>query len=224
MAEATIIIGNKNYSSWSFRGWLIARHAGLALREILIPLGRPETRAEILQHSPSGRVPCLIHGGTKVWETLSIGEYLAEAFPDSGLWPRDRAARIHARNISNEMHAGFPTLRTSMPMNVRATLPGKGRRGNVALLDRDIERIGAIWRETRETYGRRSAGDEGYLFGSFTIADAMFAPVVSRFHTYGVRLDATCDEYVARMLKNAHVADWFEASRREPLDMPDKNL
>lgn len=225
MSEATLVIGNKNYSSWSLRGWLMARKAGLDFDEILIPLGRPDTRARILEHSPSGRVPCLSHGSMRVWETLSIGEYLAELFPFASLWPEDRLARSHARSVSAEMHAGFATLRTSMPMNVRAALPGKGRdRGNRDLLERDINRIRDLWREARDRYGRKHLADQGYLYGHFTIADAMYAPVVFRFNTYDIELDGACRAYVDVMLRNNLMREWADAAAREPLDMPDKNL
>ena len=224
MSSATLIIGNKNYSSWSFRGWLMARRAGLELTEILVPLGRPETRARILEKSPSGRVPCLIHDGPPVWDSLAIGEYLAETFPQAGLWPADRQARIHARAISNEMHAGFPTLRTSMPMNVRAILPGKGRRGDAALLARDIARIQEIWCDARTRFGAKHTRDEGFLYGHFTIADAMYVPVVSRLHTYAVDIDDVSRAYCARILADRLVREWFTAAASEPFDMPDKNL
>lgn len=225
MPDARLVIGNKNYSSWSLRAWLMARHAGLDFEEEIVVLGQPDTRRRILERSPSGRVPCLVHEGHVVWETLSIGEYLAESFPDRRLWPVDLDARIHARNVCSEMHAGFATLRTALPMNARANLPGKGRdRGDARLLERDIGRITAIWSEARERFGSRTARDEGYLYGTFTIADAMYAPVVLRFQTYAVALAGAAATYFEVMTGHPPLVEWVEAARGEPYVMEDKDL
>ena len=149
MAEFTLVIGNKNYSSWSLRGWLMARAAGIEFDEVVIPLDRPETQAAIRKHSPSGRVPVLLHRGLAIWESLAIAEYLNDLKPEAALWPTAAAARAHARSISAEMHAGFMDLRENMPMNIRASFPGKGMTPGVRA---DVERIGWIWRDTRKRF------------------------------------------------------------------------
>jgi len=210
MGDIAIVIGNKNYSSWSLRGWLALKGTGVAFEEILIPLLRqPTTRSELRQHSPSGKVPVLKHKGTIVWESLAIGEYLADVYPAAKLWPADLAARAHARAVSAEMHAGFVALRTNMPMDMRASHPG---RGLTAEVQSDIDRIGAIWRECRERYGRGGP----YLFGDFTVADAMYAPVASRFTTYGVGLDPVCEAYRKTVMEHPALETWYAAARREP--------
>ena len=212
MTDLTIILGNKNYSSWSLRAWLALVATGAAFDEIVIPLWLDGTKERILAHSPSGKVPALRHGDVVVWESLAICEYLAEAFPDAGLWPADPAARAVARSISHEMHAGFMALRRAMPMNCRAAMPGKGMADGVAA---DIDRIQAIWRDCRGRFG--SDGD--LLFGEFTIADAMFAPVASRFRTYEVVLEDIAQAYVDA-LHALHalpaMRTWLAAAEAEP--------
>ena len=210
MADIAIVIGNKNYSSWSLRGWLALKATGIAFEEILIPLLRqPDTRRERLRHSPSGKVPVLKHNGTTVWESLAIGEFLADAYPAAKLWPADLAARAHARAVSAEMHAGFSALRTDLPMDMRNSYPGKGL---AAEAQADIDRVGAIWRECRTRYGRSGP----YLFGHFTVADAMYAPVASRFTTYGVRLDPVCEAYRKSVTDLPAFQEWYAAAKREP--------
>ena len=209
MAEFTIYIGNKNYSSWSFRAWLIAKLAGIAFDEVLIPLYQPQSRGEILRHTPSGKVPVLEHGAVAVWESLAIGEYLAEIFPQMGFWPKDPAARAHARAISNEMHAGFLPLRRHFPMNMRSVFD----REIVPEAQGDIDRITSLWRDCRQRFG----GGGNFLFGSFSIADAMFAPVVSRFRTYKLRLDAVSEAYAAAMTAWPAYQEWLAAARNEPM-------
>ena len=209
MSRMVLVIGNKNYSSWSFRGWLMVTHAGAAFDEVRIVLDEPATKQRILEHSPAGRVPVLRDGEVTVWESLAIGEYLAERFPAARLWPEDPEARAHARAVSAEMHAGFATLREAMPMNCRAHLPGKGRAPGV---EHDIARIVALWRHCRERYG--AGGD--MLFGEFGIADAMFAPVVTRFVTYGVALDSVAREYADAVWALPAVEAWVAAARAEP--------
>src|SRR3954468_17961404 len=184
MAEFTVVIGNKNYSSWSLRGWLMARIAGIEFDEIVIPLDLPDTQTAIRKHSPSGRVPVLLHRGLAVWESLAIGEYLNDLKPEAGLWPAagagggpPRAAPPHARAISTEMHAGFPELRDKMPMNIRASYPGKGMTPAVR---GEIERITGLWRDCRKRFSAAFDKDEGFLFGTIGAADAMYAPVVTR--------------------------------------------
>lgn len=205
----TLVVGNKNYSSWSMRPWLVLKKSGAAFEEVVIPLDRPETRAEIFKHSPSGFVPTLKDDELTIWESLAICEYLAEKFPEAALWPTDPSARAIARSVSNEMHSGFSALRTNMPMNVRGNLPGKGRAPGV---QEDINRISAIWRDCRTRFGQSGP----YLFGAFSIADAMYAPVCSRFVTYQVDLDADAKAYVNTMWADPAMAAWVESARREP--------
>lgn len=205
----TLVVGNKNYSSWSMRPWLVLKKSGAAFEEIVIPLDRPETRAEIFKHSPSGFVPTLKDDELTIWESLAICEYLAEKLPDANLWPKDPSARAIARSVSNEMHSGFSALRTNMPMNVRGNLPGKGRAPGV---QEDINRISAIWRDCRTRFGQNGP----YLFGAFSIADAMYAPVASRLVTYQVDLDADAKAYVNTLWSDPAMAAWVEGARREP--------
>ena len=182
MTQLTLVIGNKNYSSWSLRPWLVMKQAGLDFTEIRIALDTPTTYQAIRHYSPSGRLPVLQHDDTTVWESLAICEYIAERFAPH-LWPEDIAARAIARSISAEMHAGFQHLRENMPMDCRTRLCLFGMNPS---LQADIERVMKIWHECRQHFG----SDDDFLFGQFSIADAMFAPVVSRFITYDVQLDA----------------------------------
>jgi glutathione S-transferase len=209
MAEFTIYIGNKNYSSWSLRGWLMLKQVGVPFEEQVIPLYEPGSRAEILRHSPSSKVPALVHGAVTVWESLAIGEYLAERFPEAKLWPADLATRAVARSLSLEMHAGFQELRRHFPMNMRSTFD----RAIIPEAQGDIDRITALWHECRQRYGKN--GD--FLFGHFSIADAMYAPVVSRFRTYKVALDAECEAYTAAVTASPAYQDWLTAARHEPM-------
>jgi len=213
MAEFTLVVGNKNYSSWSMRGGLMVRAAGIDCDEIVIPLDRPETQAAIRKHSPSGRVPVLLHRGLAIWESLAIAEYLNDLKPEATLWPSSAAARAHARSISAEMHAGFLDLRTHMPMNIRSSFPGKGMTPGVRT---DIERITSMWRDCRKRFGGAFPKDDGFLFGTFGAADAMYAPVVTRFRTYGVTLDADSEAYAAAVLAHPAVKEWIDAAANEP--------
>jgi glutathione S-transferase len=210
MADFTIYIGNKNYSSWSLRAWLMVKAAGIAFDEVLIPLYEPQSRTELLRHSPSGKVPALEHGETVVWESLAIGEYLAERVPAAGLWPADAAARALARAVSAEMHAGFANLRRNLPMNMRSVFAG---REIIPEMQADLDRIGAIWRDCRRRYG---AGG-GYLFGAFTIADAMFAPVVSRLRTYRIGFDDEAQAYADSLWATPALQEWVAAAHNEPM-------
>ncbi len=203
-----IILGSKNLSSWSLRPWLVLKQTGELFEEIVVPLDRPDTKEKILAHSPSGRVPCLRDGETTVWDSLAICEYLNEKFPAARLWPADPIARAVARSVSAEMHSGFQALRTNMPMRVRDSLPGKGIADGV---QGDIDRIFDIWRDARRRFGWEGP----YLFGAFSIADAMFAPVVTRFRTYGVPLDDACGAYAEAMWRLPAMQEWVEAARRE---------
>jgi len=208
MAGATLTISSKNYSSWSLRGWLLCKMADLDFVEERMPSDDPSTRAELLLLSPSFLVPCLKHGGISVWDTLAIGEYLHELRPKAGLLPDSRAARAHCRSIAGEMHSGFSNLRAALPMNLKAHHPGfKVWAGAQA----DIDRIVAIWRQCLSTY-------EGpFLFGrQISLADAMYAPVCTRFQTYDVALDADCAAYKARILKLPFMVDWMTAAQDEP--------
>ncbi len=201
-----LIIGNKNYSSWSLRAWLAARAAGVTFGEIDIPLFIPGSRERILSHSPSGKVPCLIDHGLAVWDSLAIGEYLAEKAPQ--LLPQDAAARAVARAVTAEMHSGFQQLRAHMPMNIRKDYRGHGHTPEV---DAEIARIVAIWNDCRKRFG---AGGP-YLFGQFSLADAAFAPVCFRFQTYGVAPEGAAGEYLATMLAHPFMQQWEAAARAE---------
>ena len=202
-----LIIGNKNYSSWSLRAWLAAREGGFNFEEIRIPLFIPGSRERILSHSPSGKVPCLIDGETVVWDSLAICEYIAETVP--ALWPEDRKARAEARSISAEMHSGFGALRHAMPMNIRASTPYKKHQAYVIS---DIARLTAIWESCRSRYGK----DGPFLFGKFSIADAMFAPVVWRFQTYAVELPPVSRAWVETIRTLPAMEEWRASALAEP--------
>lgn len=204
----TLIIGNKNYSSWSLRPWLLLKHVGIPFTEVRIPLYTPNTNANILKYSPAGKVPALQVGDITIWESLAICEYVAEQFPDKHLWPRDTAARAQARSIACEMHAGFAALRQHMSMNCRKRLPGKGHTPEV---HKDIERIRAIWNDCRTRYG----GGGAFLFGAFTIADAMYAPVALRFVTYEVQLDPVAAAYVRTLTALPALRQWLAEAEAE---------
>jgi glutathione S-transferase len=209
MADIAIVVGNKNYSSWSLRGWLALKATGVDFDAIVIPLRQPNTKAEYLRHSPAGKVPILKHKGVTVWESLAICEFLAETYPSAKLWPADPVPRALARSVSAEMHGGFEVLRNNMPMDMRASKPGKGMADGVQA---NIDRVTTIWRECRERHGKGGP----YLFGHFTMTDAMFAPVVSRFVTYGVKLDPVSAAYRDAMWAMPAMKEWVEAAKREP--------
>ena len=213
MADFTLVIGNKNYSSWSLRGWLMARIAGIDFEEVMVPLDLPDTAASIKKHSPSGKVPVLMHRSLAVWESLSIAEYLNDLKPEAGLWPAAVAARAHARSVSAEMHAGFAELRGNMPMNIRASYPGKGMTPAVRA---DIERITGLWRDCRKRFAGAAPKDDGFLFGAIGAADAMFAPVVTRFRTFGVQLDSDAEAYCTAIMAYPALKEWIADARNEP--------
>jgi glutathione S-transferase len=205
----TLVLGNKNYSSWSFRPWIAMRVAGLQFSEVVIPLYEPGSREKILKYSPAGKVPVLIDGETTIWESLAILEYLAEKFPDAGLWPRDTAARAHARTISNEMHGGFAPLRRACPMNM--WLPPKARPQTAEVME-NARRIDAIWTDSRARFGKGGP----FLFGAFGAADAMYAPVVSRFHSYGIEVGKSARDYMAAVMALPAWKEWEAAGAKEP--------
>ncbi|KAB2918363.1 MAG: glutathione S-transferase family protein [Hyphomicrobiaceae bacterium] len=215
MAKATLTISSKNYSSWSLRGWLLCKLAGLEFDEEVASLDDPSTRAELLLLSPSFLVPCLTHDGVKVWDTLAIAEYLAEAMPAAGLLPSERTARAHCRSICGEMHSGFYNLRSALPMNLKAHHPGfKVWAGAQA----DIERVLAIWRASLEASGGP------YLFGKLSMADAMYAPVCTRFITYDVKLDAQSAAYCRAIMSWSAMEEWVAAAKAEPDELEELDV
>jgi glutathione S-transferase len=207
VAKATLTISSKNYSSWSLRGWLLVRFAALEFKEVMISPDDADARKEILLLSPSILVPCLTHDGIKVWDTLAIAEYLHEIKPKTGLLPAEREARAHCRAVCGEMHSGFACLRGALPMNLKRRFPGHKV---WARAQGDIERITTIWRECLARYGGP------YLFGKRTMADAMYAPVVTRFVTYDVAVDKRCSAYGELIMKMPEMIEWIAAAKREP--------
>ena len=211
--KPTLVIGNKNYSSWSLRPWLLMKHRGVAFDEVRLPLDTPEFARGVARWSPSGRVPVLHDGALVVWDSLAICEYVSEAFLDGGGWPSDPGARAVARAASAEMHSGFAALRNSLPLNCRRkatefAVPSDAQR--------DIGRIEHIWRECRARYGEGGP----FLFGAFSIADAMYAPVVLRFRTYGVRGDDVARRYGETLMSLAALREWLAAAEAEGLPLP----
>ncbi len=220
-----LVVGDKNYSSWSLRPWLVMRMFASEFEEINVDIYNPGTRERILEHSPSGKVPALIDDDLIIWDTLAIIEYLAERHPDFAIWPKNREARAMARAVSAEMHSGFDALRSEMPMDMNSSKPAANVSKDVA---RDITRIVDIWRMCRERYGSSNSEAVGpkkgasgsYLFGDFCAADAMFAPVTSRFHTYGVDLgawgdDGTAQAYCDAILSLPAIVEWTQAGEKE---------
>ena len=215
MATAVLTISSKNYSSWSLRGWLLCKMAGLDFHEEVMSSDDPSTRAELLLLSPSFLVPCLVHDGVKVWDTLAIAEYLAEIRPEAGLLPKDLAARAHCRAVAGEMHSGFHNLRSALPMNLKGHFPNfsvwTGAQG-------DIERVCTIWRECLDTYGGP------YLFGGLSLADAMYAPVCTRFLSYDVKLDSDCAGYCETISNWPAMQEWTEAAKLEPEELEELDV
>lgn len=209
MARLHLVIGNRNYSSWSFRPWIAMRQAGLDFTDEVIPLDRRDTRKRILAHSGAGRVPVLYHDRLKVWESLAIIEYVAETFPEAGIWSKAKAARAMARTVAAEMHAGFAALRNACPMNMRR-MPSR------FAVDRavktDVRRIEALWAECRAAHGKGGP----FLFGKFSAADAMYAPVVNRLNVYGFRVGAATRDYMQAMMALPAWQEWEEGARAEP--------
>ena len=215
-AESAILtISSKNYSSWSLRGWLMCQIAGLQVEEQVVSLDDPDNRAELLLLAPSMLVPRLDHDGCRIWDVIAIGEYLAETFPDSGLLPENRQARAHCRSISGEAHSGFYNLRSALPMNLRAKYPNfKVFAGALA----DIERIETIWAECIERWGGP------FLFGEPTMADAMFAPLCTRFDTYGVAISDVSQNYCRTIMNWAPMRAWIDAAHAEPDDFEELDM
>lgn len=204
----TLVIGNKNYSSWSLRPWLFLKHHAIPFEEVRIPLYRGDSPSRIAAYSPSGKVPVLLDGVTTVWDSLAILEYLAERFPESGGWPEAPSERARARSLAAEMHAGFPALRTHCSMNCRRP---PARKELPEAVHKDVARIGQIWQDCRERYA-----EEGpWLFGRFTIADAMYAPVALRFWTYRLDAGPAAEQYAATVLGHPAMAEWIAAGKAE---------
>jgi glutathione S-transferase len=212
MSEFHLVMGNKNFSSWSLRPWILMTHLGVEFRETILPLDTPQFKDEIARYSPSCRVPVLLHDGLTLWDSLAICEYIAELTGRG--WPADRTARAVARSVSAEMHSGFANLRAQWPMNAAA----RNRRTPMTpVLEADIERIEEIWNDCRSRFGK-SGGP--WLFGEYSIADAMYAPVVLRFNTYGAPLTATARWYVAAALEDPALQKWLLAAKSETWTVP----
>src|SRR6478609_8669686 len=210
MPLTTLTISSKNYSSWSMRGWLLAKLAGLPFEEVVIPVDDPAMRAEILLLAPSILVPCLRHEGATVWDTLAIADYLNEVRPDAGLLPADRIQRAHCWSICGEIHSGFTTLRASLPVNLKGHFPGFKIWSRAQA---DIDRVCTIWRECLGVSGGP------FLFGERTMADAMYAPVVTRFMTYDVKLEPKLAAYARTIMSMPEMVEWIDAARAEPADI-----
>ncbi|WP_293801835.1 glutathione S-transferase family protein [uncultured Bosea sp.] len=206
-----LLIGNKCYSSWSLRAWLLMRATGIAFTEQLVLLDEPGFKEAVFAAAPDsgGTVPTLVDGEIAVWETLAICEYLHDTQPQAGIWPRDKAARAHARAISSEMHAGFTALRSACPMNLGKRFAARDRGPGVA---RDVERLTGLWRQARERFGAGGA----FLYGEFSAADAMFAPVVTRLDTYGIAVDPVSQDYMRAVLGLPAYREWLAAALVEP--------
>jgi glutathione S-transferase len=211
----TLVVGNRNYSSWSLRPWLAMKQAGLAFDEVRVPLNQPDSKSRILRYSPSGRVPCLVDGALAVWDSMAICEYVNERYAGGGLWPRDVGQRARARSIVAEMHSGFAALRTHMSMDIRGRYPERGAaaaaRPDVGV---DIARIQSIWTDCLASGGP-------FLFGAFSIADAFYAPVVTRFRTYAVALPARLAAYSDAVFALPAMQEWVAAAAAEPETLDD---
>jgi glutathione S-transferase len=213
----TLLIGNKNYSSWSLRAWIAMRASGIPFEEIVVSLGADDFKDRVLKVSPAGKVPALIDGDLHVWESIAILEHLAEKFPQAGLWPSDPRARTHARAIAAEMHAGFVPLRSHCPMNMRRP-PRK--RELPPDVHANVERIDAMWADCRDRFGRGGT----FLFGDFCAADAMYAPVVSRFSTYAIEVGAVSRAYMAAVMGLPAYIEWAAAGAAEPWVLPEDEV
>jgi len=208
-----LVVANKLYSSWSMRPWLLMRALGIPFADETIPMYRPDTKSRMLARGPTGKCPVLIDGDVTVWESLAIIEYLADKFPDKAVWPRDVRARAHARAAASEMHAGFQPLRQHCPMNLRAHFAFKDRGTDVAASQARVE---SLWREARQMFG--AASGQPFLYGPFSAADAMFAPVVSRLETYSMPVAADTRVYMDAVLSHSAFADWRADAMAEPVE------
>lgn len=205
----TLVIGNKSYSSWSLRPWLALKQAGADFHETVVALRQPGTKATLLAHSPSGKVPVLKHGDLTIWDSLAICEYVAELFPEAALWPADRPARAVARAVAGEMHSGFMDLRRNLFMDLRRTYDAPER---VAAAQADIDRVQQLWTDCRDRFGKGGS----FLFGPFTIADAMFAPVCTRLRTWQVPLTPPAEAYMQAVLDLPAMQQWTAEAAAEP--------
>jgi glutathione S-transferase len=221
MSVPTLVIGNKCHSSWSLRPWILMKHFGIPFDEVLIPftdpIDSPEWKREVRKYSPAGKVPALVDGDIAVWESLAIMEYLAEEHPEHAIWPRDRAARAMARSIASEMHAGFSALRGACPMNLGKKYAYRDRGAAAA---KDAARVAEIWRVARERFG--SGGP--FLFGGFSAADAMYAPMVTRFETYSLPADPVVRAYMDAVMGTAAFQEWRKAALAESWIVPEDEV
>lgn len=220
-----LVIGNKCHSSWSLRPWLLLKQFGIPFEEVLIPftdpIDSPEWKGAIAQYTPAGRVPVLVDNGLSVWDSLAIMEYVADRNPDLPIWPRDPSARAIARSISAEMHSGFQALRNACPMNLGKAYAGRDRGERVA---KDVARVTAIWRDMRNFFGTDKAAPGPFLFGAFSAADAMFAPVVTRFDTYSLPVDRLMRDYMNAVLATPAFAEWRAAALQETWVVPEDEV
>lgn len=204
----TLAIGNKAYSSWSLRPWILLSEFGIPFAEDFIPLDQPDFAPRVAAYGAGKTVPILKNGEQVVWESLAIIDYIADLYPDHAIWPRDQAARAYARSIAAEMHSGFSALRKACPMNIRKSYPAKARG---AAVDQDVARILRLWRQARERFGAHGP----FLCGAFSAADAMYAPIVTRFQTYSIPVDETARAYMDAVLKTASFRRWHKAAMEE---------
>ncbi|MFN0063562.1 MAG: glutathione S-transferase family protein [Myxococcaceae bacterium] len=214
MPSYTLIIGNKNYSSWSWRAWLALKQTGASFEEVVVPLDTPQTAVAIAKYSPAGRVPVLRHGERVIWDSLAIAEYLAEQHPKAGLWPEDIDARAYARCVVAEMHSGFAALRSNCTMNLRLNAPGKGL--DAPGVAQDVARLRDIWTEGRKRFG----GTGEFLCGRYSVADAFFTPVVGRCMTYAILLSGAAKTYADAVWTHPFTKAWRDAAAQESMTMP----
>jgi len=212
-----LVVGNKAYSSWSLRPWILLAHFHIPFEEVVVPMYQPDSRKKLLKYSPTGLVPALIDGEIVVWESLAIVEYVAEAFPKKAIWPRDKAARAHARAISAEIHAGFAALRAHCPTNF---IRVPKRREPTPQVETDVARIEKIWSGARKAFGAEGP----FLFGDFSAADAMYAPVVNRFHVYEIPVGRVAKAYMKAMLATPAYQAWLADAAKEPWPLPSFQL
>src|SRR5215210_3319497 len=221
----TLLIGNKCHSSWSLRPWILMKQFDIPFQEVLVPfadpIDSPEWKREIKKYSPAGKVPALVDGEVAVWESLAIMEYLAEKHLEHAIWPKDRAARAMARSISSEMHAGFSALRGACPMNLGKKYAYKDRGAGVA---EDAARVAEIWRSARERFGNSATNGGPFLFGAFSAADAMYAPMATRFDTYALPADSAARAYIDAVLGTAAFQEWRQAALAESWIVPEDEV